>query len=91
MLKIILKEIVSHNHFILLNFLEFQYKVLHLLTEIRDEMEGIKKILKSKNSLLNVVQIDTLKEFIKFDESLSDKEAEKNIVRNITLHVYQNA
>ena len=74
----------------LFNFLEFQYKVLHLLTERRDKMEGIKKILKSENSSLNVVQIDTLKEFIKFDESLSDKEAEKNIVRNITL-VYQKA
>ena len=59
--------------------------MLHLLTDICDEMESIKNILSEDSSSLDVSQIDTVEEFKKFDSSLSDKEAKKNIVRNNTL------
>ena len=68
-------------------FLGFQYKVLHLLTEIRDGMENIGNLLKAENTSFQLTTFENLEDFYKFDQSLTDKVIEKNFVRKFTFTV----
>ena len=68
-------------------FLGFQYKVIHLLTEIRDGMENVGNLLKAENTSFQLTTFENLADFYKFDQSLTDKVMEKNIVREFIFTV----
>ena len=46
-------------------FLGFQYKVLHLLTEIRDGMENIGNLLKAEDTSFQLTTFENLEDFYK--------------------------
>ena len=46
-------------------FLGFQYKVPHLLTEIRDGMENIGNLLKAENTSFQLTTFENLEDFYK--------------------------
>ena len=59
------------------SFLVFQYKVLHLLTEIRNDIENIGNLLKAENISIKLTKFENLDDFYKFDQSLKDEVKEK--------------
>ena len=60
--------------------LGFQYKVLHLLTEIKDGIDSVANLLKADNTSFRLTQYDNLDEFCEFDRSLTDKTTERSVV-----------
>ena len=66
-------------------FLGFQYKVLHLLTEIKDGIESVANLLKADNTSFKLTHYDDLDEFCEFDRSLTDKTTERSVV---SLHTF---
>ena len=46
-------------------FLGFQYKVLHLLTEIKDGMENIGNLLKTESTSFQLTTFENLEDFYK--------------------------
>ena len=64
-------------------FLGFQYKVLHLLTEIKDGIESVANLLKADNTSFRLTQYDDLDEFCEFDRSLTDKTTERSVVKKL--------
>ena len=66
-------------------FLGFQYKVLHLLTEIKDGIESVANLLKADNTSFKLTHYDDLDEFCEFDRSLTDKTTERSAV---VLHTF---
>ena len=65
--------------------LGFQYKVLHLLTEIKDGIDSVANLLKADNTSFRLTQYDNLDEFCEFDRSLTDKTTERSVV---SLHTF---
>jgi len=63
--------------------LGFQYKVLHLLTDLKDGIETICGLLKAENSSFQIAQCDNLNEFKDFDQSLDNKDMEKQVKLNL--------
>ena len=61
--------------------------MLHFLTEIRDGMENIGNLLKAENTSFQLTTFENLEDFYKFDQSLTDKVMEKNIVREFIFTV----
>ena len=61
--------------------------MLHFLTEIRDDMENIGNLLKAENTSFQLTTFENLEDFYKFDQSLTDKVMEKNIVREFIFTV----
>ena len=50
------------------SFLGFHYKVLYLLTEIRDGMENIGNLLKAENTLFELITFENLDGFYNFGQ-----------------------
>ena len=59
-------------------FLGFQYKVLHLLTEIKDGIKNVANLLKADNTSFRLTQYDNCDEF-------SDKTTDRSVVSLHTL------
>ena len=53
-------------------FLEFQYKVIHLLTSIQGEIETIGKKYEGEESTFYLTQLDDIGEFRKLDQEFRD-------------------
>ena len=65
--------------------LGFQYKVVHLLTEIKDGTDSVANLLKADNTSFRLTQYDNADEFYEFDRSLTDKTTERSVV---SLHMF---
>ena len=66
--------------------LGFQYKVLHILTEIKHGIDSVANLLKvTILHSFRVMQYDHLDEFCEFGRCLTDKTTERSIV---TLHIF---
>ena len=66
-------------------FSGFQYKVLHHLTEIKDETDSVANLLKADNTSFRLTQYDKLDEFCEYDRYLKNQTTERSIV---SLHTF---
>ena len=63
----------------------FQYKVLHLLTQIKDGTNSRANVLKADNTSFRLTQYHDLDGFCEFDRSLTDKTTERSVA---SLHTF---
>nr|XP_047133824.1 uncharacterized protein LOC124811952 isoform X3 [Hydra vulgaris] len=61
----------------------FQYKVIHLLTELKNDVADIKAMLKNENSF-DLHQCNSIQEFHDFDQSLLDQDIAKNVKQKLS-------
>jgi len=68
--------------------IEFQYKALHLLTEIRDGVNEVVSLLRAEQSSFSLEQLDNLNDFKDFDTALEEKKMEKLVVSGRKKYYY---
>ena len=74
--------------FISLLCLEFQRRVLYLLTKIRDNIQQVSKKYEPPESDFHIEKADTLEQFNEIMDSLSDEDNRNLLVSKIFLCAY---